>query len=189
MKEEKRPNGPSRARLRAPWWDEEVIRVNTADEDDRGEPLEGSAAEEHLIVVGVDGSKASSAALWWAAEEARLRGARLKVVHAWHMPTFVYGAYMIPPEELEGFRSEAEALLDRQLAQVLGEHTELSVLRELKEGPAAKAIIEASKDAELVVVGSRGRGGFSGLLLGSVSGHVAQHAHCPVTIVRGVNPD
>ena len=148
----------------------------------------GAARAERLVVVGVDGSEASSVALRWAAEEARLRGANMKVVQAWHIPSLGYGAYVVPASGYEDWGKEESASLDEQLdeqlAAVLGDDPKVAVVREVKEGPAAQAIIEAAENAELVVVGSRGRGGFSGLLLGSVSAQVAHHAHCPVVIVR-----
>jgi nucleotide-binding universal stress UspA family protein len=157
-------------------------------------------AQERVIVVGVDGSKSSSEALKWAAEEARLRGATLKVVRAWQVPAFAYGygAYVQPATAVVDWRSESEALLDDQVRAVLGEATGssegprnglgelagLTVVSEVLEGPAAQVLIEAAGGAELLVVGSRGLGGFSGLLLGSVSAQLAHHAPCPLTIVR-----
>ena len=144
----------------------------------------GTDGRGRLVVVGVDGSEASSAALRWAADEARLRGATLKVVEAWHVPSVGYGAYVaLPPDSFEDWAKQTSASLEEQLTKVLGEEPGPSVVREVLEGPAAKAILEAATGAELVVVGSRGRGGFSGLLLGSVSAQVAHHARCPVTIV------
>jgi len=145
----------------------------------------GPGASERLVVVGVDGSKGSSAALRWAADEARLRGATLKVVRAWQVPTFSYGGYLpMPQQGLEDWAKENSSALEQQLAEVLGEDPGVAVLREVVEAPPALAVVEAAKGAELVVVGSRGHGGFAGLLLGSVSVHVAFHAPCPVTIVR-----
>jgi len=138
-------------------------------------------AERRFIVVGVDGSKSSSQALAWAAEEARLRGASLMVVRAWNVPAFVYGPFSAPPPA-DDFRKNALARLDEQVEEVLGKSPAVPVVREVREGPAAEVILEASEGAEMVVVGSRGLGGFSGLLLGSVSAQVAHHARCPVTI-------
>jgi len=138
---------------------------------------------ERIVVVGVDGSPESNTALAWAAEEARIRGATLRVVHSWTIPTWSYSAYL-PPGAFDEVAPAAAADLDRQLAEVLGTTPSVPVEKQVREGPAAEQILEAAKDAALVVVGSRGRGGFSGLLLGSVSAQVAQHAHCPVTIVR-----
>jgi nucleotide-binding universal stress UspA family protein len=134
-----------------------------------------------VIVVGLDGSKASEKALAWAAEEARLRGATLKLVHAWHIPAMAYAAYAVPVDPSEV--SKAAAKLVEDVAQrVLGDGPGLQVLKEVAEGPPAEVLVNASKGAEMVVVGSRGFGGFTGLLLGSVSAQVAHRAHCPVTI-------
>ena len=137
------------------------------------------------IVVGVDGSEPSEKALRWAADEARLRGATLDVVLAWE-PMMV-GAYpyggtpAFDPAELEAGAKErlASAMADLDTSGLVAPPNEL-----LRCGSPSSVLIELSKDADLVVVGSRGRGGFAGLLLGSVSQQVLHHAHCPVALVR-----
>ncbi len=147
--------------------------------------IAGPGGHAGPVVVGVDGSPASSAALRWAAEEARLRGTKLKVVRAWQFPAVGYGdTVALPPGTVESWGEEATAGLEEQLATVLGPDPQVEIVSEVTEGPAAAVILEAARDAQLVVVGSRGRGGFAGLLLGSVSAQVAHHAPCPVTIVR-----
>ena len=132
------------------------------------------------IVVGYDWSPGSHAALHWAAEEARVRGATLDVVHVW---TYYAGAgtglAYIDPDELE---KSAATVLDDALTE-LGTVEGVEIERHLVEGPAAPALLHAAKGADLLVVGSRGRGGFAGLLLGSVSQQVSHHAPCPVVIV------
>ena len=137
------------------------------------------------IVVGVDGSDGSRAALRWAHAEARLRSASLDVVMAWQFPMMTslpaFGA-LPPPEDLSG---EAE----RSLLQTLTEEgitatDEVPVTTTVAEGASAHALLEAASDADLLVVGSRGHGGFSGLLLGSVSQQCVSHAPCPVVVVR-----
>lgn len=153
-------------------------------EDVDFEAESGPAEHRDLVVVGVDGSEPSDAALRCAAKEARLRKAVLKVVHAWHVPSTGYGGYMIPVGTLDDFASDAAKATDEQVSAVLGDNPGIELITEIREGPASRAILDAAKDAELIVVGSRGRGGFSGLLLGSVSSQVAHHAHCPVLIVR-----
>jgi nucleotide-binding universal stress UspA family protein len=144
------------------------------------------------IVVGIDGSAGSVAALRFAAEEARSRGAMLRVVHAWRMPLSLvttepaaFGVPMVPEVAIEEVRrsalEEASAVLDAALASV--DTTGVEVERGLVEAPPARALIEMAQGAELLVVGSRGRGGFAGLLLGSVSQQCTHHAPCPVVIV------
>jgi nucleotide-binding universal stress UspA family protein len=140
-----------------------------------------------VIVVGIDGSEASKEALAWALEEAGLRRSTLRVVYAWRSP-LVGGRSYIPPElfDPEVLRRSAQELLDGFVAEVTG-GTSPDVELELVplEGPAALVLVEGAEGAELLVVGSRGRGGFAGLLLGSVSQQCAQHARCPVVIVPG----
>lgn len=136
------------------------------------------------LVVGVDGSKGSSAALVWAAQEARIRHAPLKVVHAWHIPALAYGGYYAVPVDAGDWSRSTAGSTRAQIGEVLGEHSDLEMTIEVKEGEAAQVLVEESHHADLVVVGSRGHGGFAGVLLGSVSSQVAHHATCPVVIVR-----
>jgi nucleotide-binding universal stress UspA family protein len=137
-----------------------------------------------VITVGMDGSEGASAALHWAAAEARLRGARLRVVHAWSIPTMAYG--YVPPISLEDDLGRAAAEgLDKWLGNAAAELEGVEVERLTCEGNAAEVITDAAADAELLVVGSRGLGGFRELLLGSVSHQCTQRASCPVVIVRG----
>jgi len=137
------------------------------------------------IVVGVDGSPGSRAALRWAHEEAQLREATLEVVTVWQFPMMTslpaFGA-MPPPDDLS---SDAERMLLQTLSEegVASTH-DLPVTTVVAEGAAAPALIEAAADADLLVIGSRGHGGFTGLLLGSVSQQCASHASCPVVVVR-----
>ncbi|WP_136708047.1 universal stress protein [Agromyces sp. H66] len=133
------------------------------------------------IIVGVDGSKLSQRALEWAIAEARLRGARLHLITAWDYPPVTAG--------MEGTLdvSEIESGAKRLQATVLERcpHDEVEVTTEVAHGGAARILIDASTNADLVVVGSRGHGGFAGLLLGSVSNQVVHHAACSVVVVRG----
>lgn len=150
-------------------------------EEPTSPPASGSSSSTPVIVVGVDGSEPSKHALAWAAHEARLRGASLRVVLAWHIPTIVY------PPDVDVYASEpqlARERLDSEIAQVLGPDPEVAVETVVDVGPAAKLILEHATDAAMVVVGWRGHGGFSGLLLGATSSQIAHHAQCPVTIVR-----
>jgi nucleotide-binding universal stress UspA family protein len=175
-----------------------------------GQSSSGSDEQRRpVVVVGIDGSEGSSKALAWAAQEARMRGATLRVVHAWRIRRLSSTSYLqasTPGEEsgvsawdeeaYEEYRSQVSSVSDNepgeaedsvaaQVSAVLGGTPDVPLERHIIQGKAAQVILEAATDADLVVVGSRGRGGFSGLLLGSVSSQVAHHAHCPVTIVHG----
>jgi nucleotide-binding universal stress UspA family protein len=137
------------------------------------------------LVVGVDGSEHARRALEWALEEARLRDARLDVVYAWEPPLVVgFGTLAGGRTEPEGtsYENAARSLLDETVAAIRTEDRP-AIEKTVVHGSAARALLEAAKGADLIVVGSRGRGGFAGLLLGSVSQQVVQHAPCPVVIV------
>ena len=142
-----------------------------------------------LIVVGVDRSDGAKAALRFALEEAQLRQATLRVVHAWQFgyigATGLEGALPAVGGELEDFRRGAEAALDETLTDVGAETDGVAIERRVDQGTAAAVLVEESRGADLLVVGSRGHGGFAQLLLGSVSQQCAQHTFCPVVIVRG----
>jgi nucleotide-binding universal stress UspA family protein len=138
-----------------------------------------------MIVVGVDGSEPSQEALRWAIEEARIRHSTIRAVYVWFMPRD--SAYGFVPAEVfdrERLQQEAGEALDGWVAQLAPESVDVHVERDAVEGHAAHVLIEAAEGAELLVVGSRGRGGFTGLLLGSVSQQCAHHAPCPVVILR-----
>ncbi|WP_328320949.1 universal stress protein [Kribbella sp. NBC_00382] len=135
------------------------------------------------IVVGIDGSEPAQRGLEWAVAEASVRGARLVVVHAWQPSAAVMspvGATLADPASLA---DSARSTLADSVASV--DQTGLAIAPEqvLVQGPAAPALIDAARGSSLLVVGSRGRGGFTGLLLGSVSQQIAQHATVPVVIV------
>lgn len=138
------------------------------------------------IVVGVDGSEASKAALRWAVEEARLRSTPVEAVYAWPFP---YGALgfgwspTIDQDALDDARRAAEAAL-HDLVRAAGAAHGVEVREYAIEGAAGSVLLEKAEGAEMLVVGSRGLGGFKELLLGSVSHQCAQHATCPVVIVR-----
>ena len=140
-----------------------------------------------VIVVGVDHSPGAKAALVFAKQEARLRGATIRAVHAWQ-----YGYIgsigpegRVPPvgADLDELRTAAEAALNASVREALPD-TEVEIELHAIQGAAAGVLVEASRDADLLVVGSRGHGGFVGLLLGSVSQQCAHHAECPVVIVH-----
>jgi nucleotide-binding universal stress UspA family protein len=139
------------------------------------------------IIVGVDGSDHSQAALTWAYEEAAHHGASLNVIAAWRAPVLPqsppYGS--LPPEGYDTQPgNDALALLERLVADLEVRTPAVDMQTSIEEGNPAKVLIERSKGADLMVVGSRGRDGFAGMLLGSVSQHLVAHANCPVVIVR-----
>lgn len=143
------------------------------------------SGEQPKIVVGVDGSPESRSALRWAARIAAAINARIEAVLVWEFATS-YGWSSLaplspPPRELED-----------ELATIVTEAFDGKIPSGLTsrvlEGSAASALVRESKDAQLVVVGSRGHGGFAGLLLGAVSAKVAEHAACPVLVVHGDVP-
>jgi nucleotide-binding universal stress UspA family protein len=150
------------------------------------------------IVVGVDGSEASKRALRWAAEEARLRSSSLEVVHTYeHDRTWTSypGDEDVNPVAVEQLRREiaraadraaahAQAVVDRLIADLDGIDATATVVR--SQHPA-KTLLERSKGADMLVVGSRGRGGFKELLLGSIGQQCANYAECPVVIIRGTD--
>ncbi len=138
------------------------------------------------VVVGIDGSPGSIEALHFAVEEARIRGAALKVVSAWHVPSGVYGSgWSATAVDIDEYRKLAQAALDETLAEAGLADSGLAVTPVLREGQAAESLCAEATGADLLVVGSRGLGGFRGLLLGSVSQQVVHHAPCPVVVVPG----
>jgi nucleotide-binding universal stress UspA family protein len=141
-----------------------------------------------VIVVGVDHSAGAKQALRFALEEAKLRGAPLRAVHAWQFGyvgvTGMEGALPAAGGQLDEFRDAAAAALDATLGETIPDAGDVDVERRVVEGAPAAVLVEESRGADLLVVGSRGHGGFAQLLLGSVSQQCAHHAECPVVIVR-----
>jgi nucleotide-binding universal stress UspA family protein len=145
------------------------------------------------VVVGVDGSEGSKAALRFAVEEARLRGATLHAIHAWELPLRPgeETRYVVVGEPSREHDLEAVGrTLSVAASEALGRSLEgvdlegVDLRPESVEGSPAEVLLEAAEGADVLVVGSRGRGGFRGLVLGSVSQKIAHHAPCPVVIVR-----
>lgn len=145
------------------------------------------------VLLAVDGSPAGERAVDFAFAEASLRGAPLLALHAWSTWTEPahHGPGNPPPTvlyDVDRLRGEEEQLLAEALSGHLPRYPDVTVRRRLVHDRARPALIEASESAQLVVVGARGRGGFAGLLLGSVSQALLHHAHCPVTVVRSDLP-
>ena len=137
------------------------------------------------IVVGVDGSSGSRAALTWAAAEAADHGADLVVVNVWeHTLLPPAGSVSVSEHYVPDPSQRTAEDLVQVVREELGEQPAVPVQPRVRQGTPAKVLIEESADADLLVVGTRGHGGFAGLVLGSVSQHVAAYARCPVTVVR-----
>ena len=144
------------------------------------------------IVVGVDGSDASLAALRWAAGEARLRGSSLRAIHAWSFvpaqPIGDPGMLAMPagdlPGQLAAESDAARSALETAVSEALGAEPSVEIEQRIVEGDAGDALVAESTSADLVVVGSHGRTGLKAAVLGSVSRHVVSHAACPVVVVK-----
>jgi nucleotide-binding universal stress UspA family protein len=142
---------------------------------------EVKAEHEHRIVVGVDGSPSSKSALAWAIGQAKLTGAVVEAVTAWDYPaTYGYAAAVVDVD-WEGL---AARVLGDAVSEVAPDAAPGAIRQLVSEGNAAQVILDASAGADLLVVGSRGHGGFVEALLGSVSQHAVHHATCPVVVIR-----
>jgi nucleotide-binding universal stress UspA family protein len=139
----------------------------------------------HRIVVGVDGSPSSLDALSWAARQAHLTESSLEIMMTWEWPSSYGWAAPIPddfdPEE------DVRRSLEAAVASVRTAYPDLGIDHRVVSGHPAPILVEASKGAELLVVGSRGHGEFVGMLLGSVSEYCATNAHCPVLVHRSTS--
>jgi nucleotide-binding universal stress UspA family protein len=147
---------------------------------------EASEKNERFIVVGVDGSEPSLKALRWAAQQARLTGATLRVLTTWEVAT---GTGWVPtfPVDYDP-QAVARQALDEAITETLGADPDVAVERIVKEGHAAPVLLAAAKDADLLVVGSHGHGAFAGMLIGSVSEHLVRHAPCAIVVVHCDKP-
>jgi nucleotide-binding universal stress UspA family protein len=156
--------------------------------DDRARAAEEPSAPPpapYGMVVGVDGSSGSHRALRWAFDESTLRRTSLTAVCAWHYPYTAVGftAPSLAPFSADELERRAQEVLDESIATVLGEQG-ARVARQVATGSPAHALLHEANGAQMLVVGSRGRGGFAGLLLGSVSRQCATHACCPTAVVH-----
>ncbi|MFF3754662.1 universal stress protein [Streptomyces sp. NPDC002018] len=133
------------------------------------------------IVVGVDGSPSSEAALRWAVSQAELVGGVVDAVIAWQYPA-AYGWPVMPAEA--DLSEWAGKTLNDSLSRALDPNSSVEVRRHVLSGDASQALLDTARGARLLVVGNRGHGGFTQALLGSVSQHCVHHAQCPVVIVR-----
>jgi nucleotide-binding universal stress UspA family protein len=142
------------------------------------------------IVAGVDGSDSSASALRWAIRQAGLTGASVDAVIAWHYPDLASSGMAVGAVEptYGFFRENAEKIAADAISSTLDPAGDVPVGARVAQGHAAQVLLDASAGASLLVVGSRGHGGFAEALLGSVSQHCVQHALCPVVVVRGPYP-
>ncbi len=151
--------------------------------------MSGEGGGQELVVVGVDGSAESVAALRWAARYATATGARVRALLAWHYPGAVGG----PPIEKapEAIHEQTDAQMHETLDAAIAKAGQeaAGVEKHTAYGHPAQALIEASNEADLLVVGRHGHGAFSGMLIGSVSIHCVTGAHCPVVVIRGHDED
>lgn len=134
------------------------------------------------IVVGIDGSSCSGDAMAWALRIADVTGVTIDAVIAWHLPNMYGGGYL--PGDYEP-ASDAEKVVTEVVNAAVGATRPAGMRLIVKQGTPAKVLLDESVGAQMLVVGSRGHGGFAGLLLGSVSAACAEHASCPVLVVHG----
>jgi nucleotide-binding universal stress UspA family protein len=147
------------------------------------DPFEPAEEGPLGILVGIDGSDRSVDALRYAVDLAPKLGMDLRALAVWSYPTLLYGNYAYPESE-PGPEQDARLTLERATREVLGDDIPSWYTAATHRGLPAQTLIERSKTSQMLVVGSRGRGGFAGLLLGSVSSACAAHAHCPVLIIH-----
>jgi nucleotide-binding universal stress UspA family protein len=136
------------------------------------------------VVVGIDGSAQSEQALRLGLTEARRLGGALIAVHAYQLPPLPAAYAPNPGIDETAHRATAEEVLDRTLADIEQTATDVKIERRVQAGPPARVLLEASADAAALVIGARGLGGFTGLILGSVSQQLIRHAPCPVIVVH-----
>jgi nucleotide-binding universal stress UspA family protein len=164
---------------------DENVNVEVRPPQTRGSPV-GGRQEMPGIVVGIDGSHHATRALEWALKEAALQRTPLAVLTVHSVPASPWSGNPVlmggDSEDREKMLHAAEALTRKVTDQLDGSRPESLTVRAISGFPA-KELIEASRDADLVVVGSRGAGGFAKLLVGSVGSQVVEHAHCPVVVV------
>jgi len=139
------------------------------------------SGQEHRIVVGVDGSDSSKAALRWAIRQAKLTGASVDAVTAWRYPA---GYGWTPVGSELDFESDAKRALTEALGEVSGLDPDVPVRPLVAEGNTAEVLLRTAKGADLLVIGSRGHGGLTSALIGSVSLNCVLHAHCPVLVLH-----
>ena len=138
---------------------------------------------KNVVVVGTDGSDAASRAVSYAGSEANVRGSKLLIVHSWFIPNFGYGsAYVAPINEIE---IAAQEVVNKAVEAAKGAFPAIEVEGKLIEGTPGVRLVEiADEEADIIVIGTRGHGSFTSLLLGSVSAYILHHSKVPVLLVR-----
>ncbi|WP_424862693.1 universal stress protein [Streptomyces sp. MMS24-I29] len=141
------------------------------------------------IVVGIDGSEPSKAALRWAVGQAELTSGVVDAVTAWDFPTSWYGLAPPTDKKPEDYEAQARTFLNQTIDQSLGPGPgrPVPIYARAAYGHPAAVLLDAAAGARMLVVGNRGHGGFTEALLGSVSQHCVQHAPCPVVVIRSHN--
>lgn len=153
---------------------------SSSDAPTPGTGAEAAAFGSGGIVVGVDGSAQSESALRWAVRQAGLTGQVVHAVISWDYPVDFGAAPVSEPD----WRDDSAAVLRKTIEEVLSDDDARRVQQHVVQGHPVTVLMDAAADADLLVVGSRGHGGFAGMLLGSVSQHVVAHAPCPVVVVH-----
>jgi nucleotide-binding universal stress UspA family protein len=148
----------------------------------KGQMKSAQGHEGPRIVVGVDGFESSNAALRWAIHHAKLTGAVVEAVTAWHVPV---GTGWMPTADMPDYQDDARAVLGEAIAEMCAVDPDVQVFARVVEGHAGQVLVDAAEGADLLVVGCRGHGGLTEALLGSVGQYCVHHAPCPVVIMRG----
>ena len=144
--------------------------------------------QEDIVVVAVDGSPASRNAVRWAANTANKRGIPLRLASSYTMPQFLYAEGMVPPQELfDDLQSETMEKIDEARAVAHEVAPDIKIGHTIAEGSPIDMLLDMAHDVTMIVMGSRGLGGLSGMVMGSVSAAVVSHASCPVVVVREDN--
>jgi nucleotide-binding universal stress UspA family protein len=142
--------------------------------------------EQRRIVVGVDGFESSKAALRWAIRQAKLTGAVVEAITAWHVPV---GTGWVPAADAPDYQDDAFAVLTEAMNEMSAVDPDVQVCPRVVQGRAGQVLVDAADGADLLVVGSRGHRGLAEALLGSVGQYCANNASCPVVIMRGKHED
>lgn len=144
--------------------------------------------KQDIIVCAVDGSEAAKVAVRWAANTAAKRELPLRLVSSYSMPQFLYAEGMVPPQDLyDDLEAETMGKIEEAKKVALDFCPDIEISHQIEEGSPIDMLLDVSEQATMLVMGSRGLGGLSGMVMGSVSAAVVSHASCPVVVVREDN--